>query len=115
MKISRSNLVVISLVLLALTSCATLQTDQTRTALYGIKQSWTEIRTYVISKNINGAITDAELADFKLTDSSFSVYYDLALTMYLANNSNNPDFTNALDTLRDLLLKARQKYYKEVK
>lgn len=107
---------IVSLIVLLflLSSCATLTMgDPAKTALYSAKQSWTEIRTYVLTHNLKGEITDEQLADFKVMDAEFTLYYDLALQIYLTGNSaSSPDFETALNTVRNLLLEARQKYIK---
>ena len=98
-----------------MSACATLDisnTDPTRTALYATKQSWVEIRTYVISKNVEGKITDEQLIEFKKTDDSFTLYYNLAIDLYLKQQSGSQDYNYALDVLKKLILEAREKYYK---
>lgn len=114
MKLRKIHVYMILLSVL-ISACATLDVsniDSVRTTLYATKQSWVEIRSYVISKNVEGKITDEQLVEFKKTDDSFSLYYNLAIDLYLKQQSGSQDYNYALDVLKKLILEAREKYYK---
>jgi hypothetical protein len=109
------SLVIILLMFLPiLSSCSTVQKnpDAVRTALYTLKQSWTEIRTYVMSEYVEDRITEEELQNFKNIDSQFSLYYNTALELYLSDSQNSSEeLNNTLSLLERLVLNARKKYY----
>lgn len=95
-------------------ACAGIQIkDPVKVGLYTIKESWIEIRSYVIKENLNGRLSNEALDNFKTKDNKFQQYYDLAVYLYLKDEQ--PDkLDSAINTLRDMLLEARRTHYKEI-
>ena len=88
--------------------------QSTRIALYTLNQSWIEIRTYMMSQYLQDGITEQQLNEFKTLDDSFSLYYNLAVGIFLSSadaSIANPELDSALTTLRNLVLQARSTYY----
>lgn len=102
------------ILILVSVACAGIQIkDPVRVGLYTMKESWIEIRTYVIKENLNGRLSNEALDSFKTKDNKFQQYYDLAVYLYLKDEQ--PDkLDSAINTLRDMLLEARRTYYKEI-
>lgn len=108
----------LSLALFALVAgCAsftglTAKTDPAKAALYTVNQEWIAVREYVIrgSYATPPQFSDAQVADFKSLDDKFSLYYRLALAVYLSGTDNQAVFAKDLNQLRDILLDARRKF-----
>lgn len=88
------------------------QEDPIKAALYTAKESWISIREHVINNYINGDITEETYNEFKGLDSQFQKYYDAAHFLYLQGKENSGEFDKNMDSIRDILLDARKKYYK---
>lgn len=110
----RKSLVLLITLVLAFSfmGCAALQIkDPVKTGLYAIKQEWVSVREYMIMGNLNGTITDKQLDEFQNLDVQFSALYEFTVNMYISG-TEGVDFDTNLHELRNLLLKAREKYYK---
>lgn len=104
-------------VLILLNSCASLQKqfkeDPAKITLYTLKESWTDIRVHLMTENLKGNISDETLQKFKNIDDTFTFYYDMAVSLYLSKKEGTADYEDAINQLRSLILKARQKYYND--
>ena len=112
------KLIFISIFVPLLFACAGLQQakeDPLRSALYATRTSWTEIRVYTMQRNLIGQLSDEKLADFRVLDDQFTQAYNIAYQLYLRGKGNTPQFNRSLRSLRNLLLTARQKFYKRKK
>jgi hypothetical protein len=92
-----------------LISCATVQDDPVRIALYEAKQTWQSLREYVIGLYLDGEISEEEFEAFKADDEKFTEYYNLAKALYLSKKSQT-EIDNAVDTLTQYLLKMNRKW-----
>jgi hypothetical protein len=86
--------------------------DPAKVALYTVNQEWIAVREYVIrgSYATPPQFSDAQVTDFKGLDDKFSLYYKLALAVYLSGTDNQAVFAQDLNQLRDILLEARRRY-----
>lgn len=89
--------------------------DPGKAALYTMNQEWLTVREYVIRGSYASPpqFSDAQVRDFRAMDDKFSLYYKLALAVYLSGTDNQAVLTKDLNQLRDLLLEARRKYLPE--
>jgi hypothetical protein len=87
--------------------------DPAKVALFTVNQEWIAVREYVIRGSYASPpqFSDAQVADFRALDDKFSLYYKLALAVYLSGTDNQAVFAQDLTRLRDILLEARRKYF----
>ena len=109
----RKSLVLLITLVLALSfmSCASLQKDPVKIGLYALKQEFVSVREYMIMGNLTGTITDEQLNEFQKMDTQFSSLYEFTVNLYISG-TEGVNFEANLKELRNLLLKAREKYYK---
>ena len=115
-----SVIYLISILLILNISCSLLQTKSTeetqdpiRKVLYMFNKSWIEIRTYVITSNLDDTISEGDYQEFIRKDKTFTFYYNLAVSMYLRGEDTSEDYDEALDVLKNLILEMRKKYYND--
>lgn len=113
--ISYYSIIIVLLAFMFLnSSCYKLTKDQdpVLTGLYVIKHEWMAIREYVITKNIQGNLSNEDLEKFKATDAMFKNLYDVSVLLAIRNDTGSGILELNIKEMRNMVLKAREKFYK---